>query len=129
MDVPFLTKLIGGIVVMCRVQAEVPDRDIRMNGFKFPEGDDGTDAVMSSGIQKTDMQRQVNTDLCIVGAEHIKHMPKIEGLLVTVPSPVGIRIGEMAFSGTMEVPSAEISPSFKEGRIAARRKTSWSLSL
>lgn len=35
-DVPFLTKLIGGIVVMCRVQAEVPDRDIRINGFKFP---------------------------------------------------------------------------------------------
>lgn len=101
-DVPLPTKLIGGIVVMCRIQADIPDRDIRINGFKFPEGDDGTDTVMSPGIQKTDMQRQVNTDLCIVGTEHIKRMPKIEGLLVAVPSPVGIRIGEMAFTGTME---------------------------
>jgi len=98
-DVPFLTKLIG--VVMCRVQAEVSDRDIRIHGFKFPEGGDGADAVVSPGIQKTDMQGQVNADLCIVGAEHIKCMSKIEGFFVAVPSPVGIRIGKMTFTGTM----------------------------
>jgi len=86
------------------IQADVPDRDIRVNGFKFPEGDDGADAVMASGIQEADMQGQVNTDICIVGAEHVKGVSKIKDFLVTVPAPVGIRIGKMAVTGTARVP-------------------------
>ena len=60
-DPPFLAEPISGIVVMGRVQADVPDRDIRVNGPEFPEGDDGADAVVPPGIQETDMQGQVNT--------------------------------------------------------------------
>lgn len=82
------------------VQADVLDRDIRINGLKFPKGDDGTDAVVASGIQETDMQGQVNTGFCIVGAEHVKGVSKIKDFLITVPAPVGISIGEMAFTGT-----------------------------
>ncbi len=99
-DIPFPAEPVGGIVVMCRVQADIPDRDIRMNGFKFPEGDDGADAVVSPGIEETDMQGQVNADFCIVGAEHIKAMSKIKSFLVAVPSPVGIGVREMTSAGT-----------------------------
>ena len=98
-DIPFLAKSVSGVVVMGGVQADVPDRDIRVNGFKFPEGDDGADTVVASGIQETDMQGQVNTKFCIAGAEHVKGVSKIKAFLVTVPSPAGIGIGEMAFTG------------------------------
>lgn len=91
-DVPFLAEAISGIVVMCGVQAEVPERDIRVDGLKFPEGDDGADAVVAPGIQETDMQRQVDTVLCIVGAEEVKGMAEIKDFLITVPAPVCIRV-------------------------------------
>lgn len=45
-DLPFLAEPISGIVVMGGVQADVPDRDIRVDGPEFPEGDDGADAVV-----------------------------------------------------------------------------------
>lgn len=99
-DIPFLAEGVSGIVVMGRVQADIPDRDIWVNGFKFPEGDDGADAVMASGIQEADMQGQVNTDGGIVCAEHVKSVAKIKSFFIAVPAPVGIRIGEMAFTGT-----------------------------
>ena len=99
-DIPFLTQPVRGIVVMGGVQADVPDRDIRVNGFKFSEGDDGADTVVASGIQESDMQGQVNTGFRIMGTEHIKGVAKIKDFLITVPAPVGIRIGEMAFTGT-----------------------------
>ncbi len=98
-DIPFLAESVSGIVVMCGVQADVPGRDIRVNGLKFPKGDDGAGAVMASGIQEADMQGQVSTDVCIVGAEHVKGVAKIKDFPVTVPAPVCIRIGEMAFAG------------------------------
>ncbi len=100
-DLPFLAEPIGGIVVMGGVQADIPDRDIRINGLKFPEGDNGADAVVPPGVQKTDMQWQVNADPGIVGTEHVKRMPEIESSLVAVPSSVCIRIGEMAFASAM----------------------------
>ena len=46
------------------------------------------------------MQGQVNTDFCIVGAEHVKGVSKVKDFLITVPAPVGIGIGEMTFTGT-----------------------------
>lgn len=100
-DLPFLAEPVGGIVVMGGVQADIPDRDIRVNGLKFPEGDNGTDAVVPPGVQETDMQWQVNADPGIVGTEHVKRMPEIESSLVAVPSLVSIRIGEMAFASAM----------------------------
>ena len=65
-DVPFLAESISGKVVMGGVQADVPDRDIRVNGPEFPEGDDGADAVVASGIQETDMESQPQ---CASGSE------------------------------------------------------------
>ena len=66
LEFPFLAERVGGIVVMCRVQAEIFDRDIRIYGLKFPEGDDGAYAVMPPGVQETDMYRQVNPEISIV---------------------------------------------------------------
>ena len=97
---PFLAQPVGGIVVMGRIQADIPDRDIRVKGLEFPEGDDGADAVMPPGIQESDMEGQVNAGLGIMRAEHVKGMPEIIDFLFTVPSPVGIRVREMAFTGT-----------------------------
>ena len=91
-DLPFLAESISGIIVMGGVQADIPDRDIRVNGPEFPEGDDGADAVVPSGIQETDMERQVDPGFCIMGAEHIKGMAEIKDFLITVPAPVCVRI-------------------------------------
>lgn len=99
-DSPFLAQPVGGIVVvMGGVQADISDRDIRVDCPEFPEGDDGADAVVPSGIQESDMQGQINTGQCIVGAEHVKGVSKIINLFVAVPSPAGIRIREMPFTG------------------------------
>lgn len=100
-DFPFLAKTIGGIVVMCRVQTDIPDRDVRVERPEFPKGDDGADAVVAPGIQETDMHGQVNAVFRIVEAEHVKRMPEIKDLFVAVPAPVRVRVGEMAFAGTM----------------------------
>jgi hypothetical protein len=91
-DLPFLAESISGIIVMGGVQADIPDRDIRVNGPEFPEGDDGADAVVPSGIQETDMERQVDPGFCIMGAEHVKGMAEIKDFLITVPAPVCVRI-------------------------------------
>lgn len=99
-DIPFLTQHISGVIVMGGVQADIPDGNIRVNGFKFPERDNGTDAVMTSGIQKADMQGQVKPDMCIVCTEHVKGVAEIKNLLIAVPSPMGVGVGEMAFAGT-----------------------------
>lgn len=100
-DLPFLTKPIGGIVVMCGVQADVSERDIRIDGFKFPEGNDGTDTVVPPGIQETDMEWEVKANLRIMGAEHVKGGAKIKDFLIAVPSPVCVRVREMASAGAM----------------------------
>ena len=65
-DVPFFAKSISGIVVMCGIKAEVTDRDIRVNGFKLPQGDDSADAVMPPGIQETDMHGEVDANVIIM---------------------------------------------------------------
>ncbi len=100
-DVPFLAEPISGIVVMCGVQADIPDRDVRVKSPEFPEGDNGAYAVMPPGVQETDMQRQIDTVLCIVGAEHVKGVAEIKDFFITVPSPVCIGVREMTFAGTM----------------------------
>lgn len=97
-DIPSPAKPIGGIVVMSRVQAEIPDGDIRIYGLKFPERNNNAYTIMASGIQKTDMKREVSANIGIMEAEHIKGMPEIENLFVAVPSPVSIRVREMAFT-------------------------------
>lgn len=98
---PFLAEGIGGIVVIGRIQAEVTDRDIRIDGHKFAEGNDSAYAVMSPGIEEADMEREVNSDVCIMRAEHVKGMAEIKDFLVTVPSPVSIRVREMAHAGAV----------------------------
>ena len=155
-DIPFLAEPISGIVVMCGVQADIPDRDVRVKSPEFPEGDNGAYAVMPPGVQETDMQRQIDTVLCIVGAEHVKGVAEIKDFFITVPSPVCIGVREMTFAGTMAdavfhtvtdfmpvrgsmgMDAGAVTgkrkailgmrPSVREGRMAARRKRCWSLS-
>ena len=98
---PFLAKAIGGIVVIGRIKAEVTDRDIGVDGLKFVQGDNSGDTVVSPGINETDMQRKVNGKVRIMGTEHIKCMAEIKDFLVTVPSPVGIGVREMAPAGAV----------------------------
>lgn len=81
------------------VQTDIPDRDVRVKRLKFTEGDNSTDAVVPPGIQEADMQGKVDTSFRIMGAEHVKGMPEIKDFLVTVPSPVGIRVREMTLAG------------------------------
>ena len=98
---PFLAKAIGGIVVIGRIQAEVTDRDIGVDGHKFAQGDNGGDTVVPPGIYETDMEREVNAKVRIMGTEHIKGMSEIKNCLVAVPSPVCIGVREMALTGAV----------------------------
>ena len=100
-DLPFPAESISGIVVMCGVQADIPDRDVRVKSPEFPEGDNGTYAVIAPGVQETDMQGQIDTVSCIMGAEHVKGVAEIKDFLITVPSPVCIGVREMPFTGTV----------------------------
>ena len=86
---------------MSGIKTEVTDRDIWVNGFEFAQGDDGADAVVPSGIEKTDMHRQVDAGLGIMGTEHVKCMTKVESTQLAVPAPVGIRVREMTAAGAV----------------------------
>lgn len=97
-DVPGFAKVIGGIVVMGGVEAEVADGDIGVEGAKFAQGNKGADAVVSSGAEEADVERKVNGELGVMGAEEIEGMTKIKGTLIAVPAPVGIGVGEMALT-------------------------------
>ena len=62
-DIPFLAESVSSIVVMSRIQTEITDRDIRIYGSEFPQGNNSADAVMASGVKEADMERQVNADI------------------------------------------------------------------
>ena len=100
-NLPFPAEAIGGIVVIGGIQAEVTDRDIRVDGLEFAQGDNGRDTVVPPGIDETDMEREVNAKVRVMGAEHIKGMSEIKDFLVAVPSPVRIRVREMAAAGAV----------------------------
>ena len=80
------------------VQADIPDGDIRVDCPEFPEGDNGADAVVPSGVEETDMQGQVNAVFRVMGAEHVKGVSEIIDFFLTVPAPVGIGVREMPFT-------------------------------
>ena len=86
---------------MCGIQAEIPDGDIRIDRFKFTEGNNGAYTVVPPGIQETDMQGQVNANVRIMGTEHVKGVAEIKDLLIAVPAPVSIGIREMAPAGAV----------------------------
>ncbi len=100
-DPPFPAEAIGGIVVMCGIQAEIPDGDVRVDGLKFAKADDSADAVMPSCIEEADMEWEVDADVSIMGTKHIKGVPEIRGSQVAVPAPVGIGVREMPSAGAM----------------------------
>ena len=100
-DLPLLAEPVGGIVVMGRVQTEVTDGDVWVQGLEFTQGDDGADAVMPPGVEEADMQGKVNSNLRVMGAEHVEGVPKIEGIHVAVPSPIRVRVRKMPFTGAM----------------------------
>ncbi len=56
---------------------------------------------MPPGVEETDMERKVNAEFCVMGAEHVKGMAEIEDFFIAVPTPVGIGVREMASAGTM----------------------------
>ena len=45
------------------------------------------------------MEREVDSDVCIMGAENVKGMSEIKDIFITVPPPVSIRVREMAHTG------------------------------
>ena len=100
-DIPFLAEAISSIIVMCRIQADIPDGDIRVDRLKFTKGNNGAYTVVPSGIQETDMHRQINANVRIMKTEHIKGMAKIKGFFVAVPAPVSIGIREMPATGAV----------------------------
>lgn len=65
-DPPFFAEPISGIVVMCGIETEVADRDIRVDGPKLPQGDDSVNTVVPSGIEEADMEWEVNANVCIM---------------------------------------------------------------
>ena len=54
-DAPCFAKVIGRIVVVCRIKAQVLNGYAGIQVTKFLERDNPADAVMAPSIQKTDM--------------------------------------------------------------------------
>ena len=67
---------------------------------------------MPPGINETDMEGEVNANVVVVGAEHIKGMAEIKDFLVTVPSPVSIGVREMAPAGAVCDPVLQTAADF-----------------
>lgn len=92
---------ISGIVVMGGVQVEVFYWDVWIDGLKFTQGNNGAYAVVSPGIEETDMHRQVNAEFRVMGTEHVKGMAEIKGSQIGIPSPVSIWVREASSAGTV----------------------------
>lgn len=58
--------MIGRIVVMCRIQAEIPDEDIGIQIPEFLQGNDGADTVVPAGIQEMKMQGKIKFPLVVM---------------------------------------------------------------
>lgn len=116
-DLPGFAQMIGGIIVMCRVQAEIPDKDIGIQIPEFLEGNDGADAVMPAGIQDMKMQGKIDFPLFIMEGKQIKRMPEIISFEIAVPSPPGIRVRIMARTGTVLQPVFQAVTDFVSMRI------------
>ena len=54
---------------------------------------------MTARIKEMKMKREINTIAVIMGGKHIKSMPEVKTIEVTVPAPGGIRIGIMPGAG------------------------------
>ena len=64
---------------------------------------------MTARIKEMKMKRKINTIAVIMGGKHIKSMPEVKAIEVTVPAPGGIRIGIMPGAG------ADPDPVFRAG--------------
>lgn len=54
---------------------------------------------MTARIKEMKVKREINTIAVIMGGKHIKSMPEVKAIEVTVPAPGGIRIGIMSGAG------------------------------
>ena len=55
---------------------------------------------MPARIKEMEMKREVNTIAVTMEGKHIKSMPEVKAIEVTVPTPGGVRIGIMSGAGT-----------------------------
>lgn len=103
-DLPFFAEVVGWIIVMGRVKAEVEDFEIRVDAPEFVQSNNAGDTVMSASINKADMQRQISGVLVIVKGKHIQRVAKEVAFQITVPAPSGVRVREMPVTGAVAHP-------------------------
>ena len=73
-DAPCFAKVIGRIVVICRIKAQVLDGNVRIKVTKFLKRDNPADAVVAPCVQETDMQRKVDSKLAVMVRQHVQRI-------------------------------------------------------
>lgn len=81
---------------MCRVKADIFWGKSKNIAPEIIHGIEKVLAVVTARTGEIHQQREFDFQRIVPAAEHIECIPEIPGLLVTVPSPFGIRIGIMA---------------------------------
>lgn len=71
-DLPFLQEFISGIVVIGRIKAEVPNRNIRGMLPEFMQGNQCIDRIMAFGAGKAENEGEVNLNIRIMVVKMVK---------------------------------------------------------
>ena len=101
-DIPVFQQPVSGDVVMGGIKADIFRGKAEAVASKIIYGEKEIFAVMAFGIRKFEEDGEFNPEGIIPGAEHIKCMAEVPGLVVRVPAPFCIGIGIMARAAAAE---------------------------
>ena len=65
-DVPCFTKVMGRVVVICGIETQILDGNVRIKATKFFKRDNPADTIVASCIQETNMERKVDSKLSVM---------------------------------------------------------------
>lgn len=94
--VPVFQQFISRDIVMCRVEADIFWRKAKNIAPEIINGIEEVLAVMAACAGELHQQGEFDFQRIVPAAEHIQRMPEIPCVVVTVPSPFGIRVGVVA---------------------------------
>ena len=95
-DPPVSEELIGSIVIMCGVEADIFHGDVRRMPAEIVESGKEADGIMPSGAGNAEKEGQIQMLFPVMEGKRVKAVAEEMVVQVRIPSPVGIRIGETA---------------------------------
>lgn len=95
-DPPVFEEFIGSIVIMRGVEADIFHGDVRRMLAEFVESRKETDGIVPSCAGHAEKEGQVQMLFPVMEGKRVKAVAEEIVIQVRIPSPVGIRVGEMA---------------------------------